>query len=466
MHLTIGSMDANGKLCGSVLEAARNAKTIVLQTDLGSLKNSGLVYQSLDSLYESAQDFDRLIENACTLLFEDGMLFVALGDICANQIAAAAAARFRQAGGTVSVIPSGDPALCAAFAAGAADAINGVAIYSAASFSKAADTSMTLVINEIDSRLAASDLKIKLARFYGDAYIVFLTDIRKNSGKNIPLSLLDAEASYGYYTSIVLPPDPLELKKRFTFGDLISVMERLRSPDGCPWDKEQTHASLKRYLIEEGYEVLDAIDSGDAGALCDELGDVLLQVVFHARIAQQQGRFDDTDITTAICEKMISRHTHIFGNADAKTPEAVISNWEQIKKDEKGQRSQAEVLSSVPRSMPALMRSGKIQHKAAHVGFDFSDVGQAIEKLHEEISEVLGSTDHVSLAEECGDLLFAAVNVVRLLGVEPETALQKASDKFVARFSKVEQLARAKNIDMTACGIQTLDELWEQAKRE
>lgn len=465
MHITIGSMDASGNISEMVLDAARQARSVFMQTRIGHvLCDMGIAYQTLDSLFETAEDFDALVDQACELLAQDGALFIVLGDICSNRIAAAASVRIRQCGGSVRVIPYGDAALCAAFAEGAADSTCGVAVFTASSFYQATDTGITLVVNEIDSKLLASELKLKLSKYYDDEYNVCIVDTRTNIVKNIPLCHLDAESSYGYYTSVVLPACLLEQKKRFTFLDLVSVMKRLRSPDGCPWDKEQSHKSLKRYLIEEGYEVLDAIDAGDADALCDELGDVLLQVIFHARIAQQQGSFDDTDITTAICAKMISRHTHIFGEAKADTPDAVVSNWEQIKKGEKGQRTQAEVLAGVPRSMPALMRSGKVQHKAAHVGFDFESTAQALDKLQEEIVEVVQSTDAQNLFEECGDLLFAAVNVVRLLGIEPEMALQKATDKFISRFEIVERIAQEQGLVLGECSMEKLDRLWEMAK--
>jgi tetrapyrrole methylase family protein/MazG family protein len=265
--------------------------------------------------------------------------------------------------------------------------------------------------------------------------------------------------------SVVLPPAPLTGKKRYTFLDLVRIMDRLRSRDGCPWDKEPTHESLRRYLIEEGYEVLQAIDEGDMDALYDELGDVLLQVVFHARIAQQCGEFDISDVTTAVCAKMISRHTHIFGSVVADTPDAVIQNWDQIKRGEKGQTTAAEVLRDVPRSMPALMRTGKVQHKAARAGMDFRHPEDAADKLREELVEVQGAPQgSPALEEECGDLLFAAVNVVRLSGVEPETALQRATDKFIARFNLAETYARERGIDMKNCSIDDLNEIWNMAK--
>ena len=466
MHLTIGAMSANGGICGDVAQAAKHSKTVVLQTSAGTAFDAlGIKYQTLDDIYNTALDFDNLLSAARERLAGDCVLFVTLGDMCSNRIACAAAEYVRAKGGSVTVLPHANAALCAAFAAGAADGTKGVSVFCASAFERAADTGVTVVINEINSRLAAGGLKLKLARQYGDEYSVFIADTRTMSGKNIPLFRLDAEPSYGYYTSVVLPPLPLEQKKRFTFSDLVDVMARLRSQNGCPWDKEQTHLSLKRYLIEESYEVLEAIDEGDPDALCDELGDVLLQVVFHSRIAQQQGCFDVSDVTTAICGKMISRHTHIFGGAPVDTSAAVLKNWEHIKKIEKGQRTASDVIKDVPKSMPALMRGGKVQQKAANAGFDFENASKAVDKLKEEIDELLRCTDTQSLFDEAGDLLFSAVNVVRLYGIDPETALQKATDKFVERFCAVETIAEQKGIDLKSGDLKTLDELWESAKK-
>jgi|AGTN01.2.fsa_nt_gi MazG family protein len=466
MRITIASMDARGGAGESVLEAARNASRVVVQTDMcAALRARGIAYETLDDLYESTEDFDALAEQACKRMLRDGLLLIVLGEAYTNRIAVLTAKAVREAGGGVAVVPFGDEALCLAFAAGAADGLGGVIVHTAASFTMAGDTDAVLVIHEIDTRLAASELKLKLLRHYADEHPVLLANLNKLIVKIIPIWALDAEPSYGYYLSVVLPPMLLTGKKRYTFLDLVRIMDRLRGRGGCPWDAEQTHESLRRYLIEESYEVLEAIDQGDMEALYDELGDVLLQVVFHAKIAQQCGEFDISDVTTAVCAKMISRHTHIFGSAVAETPDAVIRNWDRIKREEKGQKTQAEVLWDVPKSMPALMRSGKVQQKAARAGMDFKRPEDAADKLREELTEVRGAKPgSAALEEECGDLLFAAVNVVRLSGAEPETALKKATDKFIRRFEAAERMAGERNIDMRACTVLQLDELWNAAK--
>jgi tetrapyrrole methylase family protein / MazG family protein len=466
MHITIASMDADGRISEKVLEAAKRAYKVILQTDIpNTLRGNGTVYQTLDGIYEKADNFDDLKIKATEFLLQDGLLFIVLGDICSNVIAAELANSVIKNGGKVTAIPGGEPALCLAFENGFANGTHGVRIYTAASFLKVFDTDTVLVINEIDTRLAASELKLKLLKYYDDLHEVFFSDIRGKSGKKIPLCMLDCSPSYGYYTSIVILPRLLEQKKRYGFTDLVEIMDRLRARNGCPWDNEQTHESLKRYLIEESYEVLEAIDDKDFSALYDELGDVLLQVVFHSKIADQHGEFDISDVTTAICSKMISRHTHIFGGAVADTAQEVLSNWEQIKKTEKGQQTQADVLMNIPKSMPALLRSEKVQSKAAHAGMDFPDIGQAFLKLYEEAEEVKQCfSGEGNIEEECGDLLFTSVNVVRLAGVEPETALQKAADKFIKRFTRAEKIAAELNVDMRSCGLEKLDEIWYKAK--
>ena len=467
MHITIASMGADGMLSQDVLDAAKTASAVMVQTKLSGLpKMPGISFETLDDIYETADDFDSLIEVACGAMMRNELLFIALGEIWLNEIAIGFAKRVIGSGGTVRVIGE-DAALSAALEEGLITNACGICTFTASFVGRVNDTDTLLVVHEIDTRVLACELKIKLLQYYDDEKSVLFVNLKERTRKVIPLCEIDSQPDYGYYTSMVVAPTPLASKKRYTFADLISVMDRLRSENGCPWDREQTHASLKRYLVEESYEVLEAIDDNDMNALYDELGDVLLQVVFHAKIGSQRGEFDVTDITSAICQKMISRHTHIFGTDIAETPDAVIDNWELIKREEKGQQNQTDVLKGVPKSMPALMRSGKVQHKAAHVGFDFREISEPIGKLREEIEEVEQDiADGRDLWEECGDMLFAAVNVVRLLGVEPEVALQKATDKFITRFGEVEKIALARNIDMKTCTIAELDEIWGEAKKK
>ncbi|MGI6777868.1 MAG: nucleoside triphosphate pyrophosphohydrolase [Acetivibrionales bacterium] len=257
------------------------------------------------------------------------------------------------------------------------------------------------------------------------------------------------------------------LKEKYGFKDLTEIMALLRSKNGCVWDREQTHESLKKYLIEETYEVLEAIDLNDKDKLCEELGDLLLQVLFHAQIASEEGRFDINDVITGISRKMVMRHTHVFGGDKADTPEDVVDNWEQIKKEEKGVKSQTAVLKSVPSNLPALMRSYKVQEKAAQVGFDWDNVEDAFEKVEEEIKElkdVYTGKNMERITDEMGDAIFALVNVCRFLNVQPEFALTGTINKFIERFEFIEKESLKKGKKLEEMKLAEMDELWNKAK--
>lgn len=257
------------------------------------------------------------------------------------------------------------------------------------------------------------------------------------------------------------------LKEKYGFSDLLDIMKLLRGRDGCPWDREQTHESLKRYLIEETYEVLETIDRNDKKKLCDELGDVLLQVVFHAQIADEEGTFSMDDVISGICRKLVTRHTHIFGDAKADTPEQVIDNWEAIKKKEKGLESHAGVLKDVPSNLPALMRSYKVQQKASQVGFDWDNTDDVLLKVDEEINElkdVYRSKNVERITDEMGDVLFSLVNLSRFLEVHPELALTASTEKFIKRFEYVERESVKAGRKLEEMSLAEMDELWNKAK--
>lgn len=268
-----------------------------------------------------------------------------------------------------------------------------------------------------------------------------------------------------YLTSLYIPP--VEKKRRYDLGDLVKVMERLRGPNGCPWDKKQTHESLMQYLVEESYEVLEAIEEKDMEKLCEELGDVLLQVVFHSRIAMESGKFDIYDVTDSITQKMINRHTHIFGEDVCNTADEVLGNWEEIKRKEQQHKTITDVLKHVPKHMPALMRSYKVQDKAARVGFDWDSIEGAIFKVNEELQEfreVYKSEEYGKIIEELGDLLFAVVNVCRFAKVMPEFALHSTTEKFIKRFEYIEKKAIEKGKELEEMTLNEMDALWNEAK--
>lgn len=258
-----------------------------------------------------------------------------------------------------------------------------------------------------------------------------------------------------------------EPKERYGIEDLLQIMRLLRSPEGCPWDREQTHTSIRSDFLEETHEAIEAINNDDPAALEEELGDVLLQVVFHAQIEAEQNRFTFEDVVDGIAKKLVVRHPHVFGQETVDGTGQVLKNWDAIKRETKGGKTQADLLRSVPRSLPALMRAAKVQSRARRVGFDWPDVSGALDALDSERQELAGAMAQggsSEIEEELGDLLFSAVNVSRFLKVDAEQALTVATDKFIRRFAVVEELAREQGLDMTQASIEELDGLWKQAK--
>ncbi len=255
-------------------------------------------------------------------------------------------------------------------------------------------------------------------------------------------------------------------KERYGMKDLENIVSILRAPGGCPWDMEQTHASLRRGLMEESCEVIEAINEESPGHLKEELGDVLLQVVFHADIEKDAGRFDLEDVADGICKKLIFRHPHVFGDVTVSGTDEVLSNWEDLKREEKSQQTYTDTLNAVAKSLPALWRAEKVQKKAKKAGFDWPDAQGAVDKLSEELSELREAiAQGTNVEEELGDLLFAAVNVSRFVHADPEETLNAATEKFISRFAKVEELAKAQGQDMTQMSLTELDKLWEAVKR-
>ena len=258
-----------------------------------------------------------------------------------------------------------------------------------------------------------------------------------------------------------------EFKERYDIGDLVSVMALLRGEGGCPWDRVQTHQSIRKNLIEETYEVVEAIDKDDSSMMKEELGDLLMQVLFHSEMEAEKGSFDFDDVCDGLCKKLILRHPHVFGDVTANTPAEVLKNWDEIKKREKGQDTATDTLLSVPKELPALMRAEKLQHRAAKTGFDYPDAAGAMADLDSEVAELkeaVSEGDAANIEEELGDVLFSAVNVSRFVGADAEEALTRSSEKFIRRFAKVESMASGEGLDMHGKDMDELNRLWKAAK--
>ena len=255
-------------------------------------------------------------------------------------------------------------------------------------------------------------------------------------------------------------------KPRYGYEDLLEIIRLLRSEDGCPWDKVQTHRSIRRGLLEEAYEAAEAIDTDDAALLKEELGDVLMQVVFHADIESDAGRFTMDDVCDGVVKKLLFRHPHVFGDAHEDSPESVLVSWDKLKRQEKGQKTVADSMDSVARSLPSLWRAEKLQKKAASAGFEWPDVQGALDKLDEEVSELRRAVEtDGNVSDELGDVLFAAVKVGRFCGCDPEDAVNGTCEKFIRRFRAVEQGAAAQGRELDQLSLEEMTALWNAAKR-
>ena len=258
---------------------------------------------------------------------------------------------------------------------------------------------------------------------------------------------------------------PFPEKNRYTYQDLLDIVSILRSPDGCPWDKVQTHESIRRGLLEEAYEAAEGIDKNDPALLCEELGDLLMQVVFHADIEKDAGHFAMDDVCDGVVRKLLYRHPHVFGDAHEDSPESVLVSWDTLKRAEKGHHSTADAMDSVARSLPGLWRAEKIQKKAAADGFDFADIHGAMDKLREEVGELdTAVRDRSNIAEEIGDVLFAAVKVARFAGIDPEDAVSATNEKFIHRYRLLEDEIHAKNADIAQFSLDELVTMWDNVK--
>lgn len=252
------------------------------------------------------------------------------------------------------------------------------------------------------------------------------------------------------------------------FERLVGIMARLRGEGGCPWDREQTRDSLKPFILEEAYEVLEALDEGDVEKLKEELGDLLLQVVFQAQVASERGEFTIAEVLTLIADKLVRRHPHVFGEAKATTAREVLHNWELLKQNERREKvGKVSALDGVPKELPALLRAHRLQEKASRVGFDWKEAGEVFTKVEEELSELKAAaraTDRQRIEEELGDLLFALVNLARFLQVNPEDVLRKAITRFITRFQYIEEAMAERGKDLSEASLEEMDALWEEAK--
>lgn len=442
--------------------ALLSGRPILLRTGrhpiAGFLQDQGLAFETLDPLYETSQDYDALLRAIAQAVCDRGACVYGVpgGAGISDESVRAVCARAGQLGLEFEVLPGVSHYEHAACRVGG---VSGAVCLPAADYDSGAyNPRLPLLLQELHSRLVASEVKLRLLDVYPAEHRIFF------GADAIALEDLDRQSDYNHLSCVLIPPLDYPKLERFDLEGLRQVLARLRDPlDGCPWDREQTHESLRKDLLEECYEALDAIDQRDPDHLAEELGDVLLQIGMHAQIASEHGDFDLRDVVSGICGKMIRRHPHVFGSDHIQTAEQVVEAWSEDKKKLRGQRDQAEVMSALPKSLPALLRAEKIQALASPLGYDFSSPQEAMDKLLEEADEARQAQAE-DLEMELGDLLFACVNVVRLYKISGEIALHRSCDKFQARIAQVEALAKQRGIDLRSLDPKALDLLWEEAK--
>ena len=466
-----------GWLTVEAWEAIQNAPTLILRTAVHptaeEISKRGVAFSSYDERYERAEDFESLYRSIVDDLMArakggEEIVYATPGSpLVAERTVVLLRERAETEHVPLSILPgmSFIEPLCARLGV---DPVEGLLIMDAGELDYLPmDWPTGLIITQVYSEATASEAKLALMELLPDEYEIVVAQrvgLPDEKILRVPLYRLDRQAGIDHLTSIFVPPLPRA--ERFDFSPLTDVMRQLRAPGGCPWDREQTPESLRKHILEEAYEVVEAIDLKDERLLAEELGDLLLQIVFQARIAEEAGRFSMQDVVDGITEKLVRRHPHIFGDVQVSDAAAVLANWEAIKRKEKPERTSR--LDGVPKEMPALSAAAKLQSKAADAGFDWDDVAPVLEKCREEWRELLAAIkeeDAAHIEEEFGDLLFAAVNLSRFLKVNAELALIAANRKFRRRFRHVEEKVESAGGDWKKFTLNELDAFWEEAKR-
>lgn len=467
------------------LEVLKSAPLVHLRTKrhpvVESLTNLGCKFESYDAYYDQYETFDQVYEAIATDLLKRAMheeVFYAVpgSPFVAEKTVELLMARAPELGIELDYV-HGTSFLDAMIHTLKIDPVEGLSIIDAFKIEQTElIQTMNQFILQVYDQAIGSMVKLRLMQFYPDDHEIVIVRAAGIPGEErverIRLFELDRSEHLerlDHLTSLWIPRMDAKKEHRFRFNELVNIMQTLRAVGGCPWDQKQTHQSLRQYLIEEAYEVIDAIDLEDLTALEEELGDVLLQVVFHSEIAAESGYFDITDVISGICRKLIHRHPHVFGDISVKDAEEVLKNWEQIKRTEKSIDSITASMKQLPMALPATLRAYKTQKKAAAVGFDWPDVSGAFEKIHEEVNELLEELkmdphDPKRLADELGDLLFAVINVSRFIKVNPEMALNKTTEKFIRRFQAIEQSELANRLGMENLSLSEMENLWNRAK--
>lgn len=432
-----------------------------------------LQYASFDHIYEGAEEFTAVYAQIASQLLQaarkgQSVVYAVPGD---PAVAEASVSAIRDGANahaiTVRVLP-GVSFVEPTLAALEVDALDGLQLFDAISLAgynhPPVNPDFPVLLGQVYSRLLANDLKLSLMAVYPDDHQVTLIHAAGTSQQRLdtlPLYEIDRSRHIDVLTSLFIPP----LAVQSSLQALAEVTAVLRSPEGCPWDREQTPQSLRPDFLEEVAEMVDALDADDPYALEEEIGDVLFHLVMQAQMAREEELFRLGDVIAGIIMKLRRRHPHVWGEVEVRDSNEVIANWEKIKADEKGSTAPASLLDGVPLTLPALMRSQKIQERVRRVGFDWPDSNGVKAKLREELEELESAREPSQQAAELGDVLFAAVNLARWLGIDADSALREANLRFTRRFQKLETLAQERGIDLAQADLDMLEQLWQEAKQ-
>lgn len=467
-----------------VYEQVMKVKHVYVRTEMHpviqQLQDKGVTFTSFDYLYEKEDEFTVVYEGISQELIQkaksgEEILFAVPGHpMVAERTTQLLLEKGSQEGIEVEIL-GGQSFLDPMFAILQIDPVEGFALLDALQLHRnSLNPQLHLIITQVYDEFTASDVKLTLMDVYPDDYPVTLVFAAGVPGQQqiikMPLYELDHIRGTHNMAAVYVPPTAKEGVLNKQFSTLREIVAILRGPEGCPWDREQTHQSIRKHLIEETYEVLETIDEDDPVAMCEEMGDLLMQVMLHSQISEDEGDFTIDDVILGLTEKLIRRHPHVFGDRDANTSEQVVKNWEQIKTEEKKEKGinmeERSLLDGIPRGLPGLMTSYELSKKAAKVGFDWDQVKEVYAKIEEELEEVKEARHEQEVKEELGDLLFAVANLARFLKVDPEEALSLTNRKFKTRFKYIEQKLKEKNQPITEATLDEMEALWQEAKQQ
>ncbi|MBW4084892.1 nucleoside triphosphate pyrophosphohydrolase [Paenibacillus sp. S150] len=479
------------RLTLGIIKKLKAASAVYVRTAghpvMAALTELEIASQSFDGLYESLSSFPEVYEAITAKLIEEAasapegaeIVYAVPGHPMVAESAVSLLRRRCPEAGIGLDILGGESFLDEAFVRLGFDPIEGFQLLDASGIrSSQLQPELHTLIGQVYDSFTASETKLCLMELYPPEYEVIVGHALGVEGEEqidrVPLYELDRLAGYGNLSLVYVPANRAETARRRSFARLHEIVDILRSPEGCPWDREQTHESLRKNLIEETYEVLETIDEDDPDHMKEELGDLLLQIMLHAQMEEELGTFNVYDVIEGLNDKLIFRHPHVFGDTEAGSAEEALKNWEGMKAEEKrrkGLKPEAEsALSGVPRDLPALMKAYKLQKKASRAGFDWDNVHDILAKIREEADELQEAIESGAPAEEqmleLGDLLFAATNAARFIGADPEEALTRTNRKFVSRFHYIEQQLISRGSTVEDSSLEQMEALWQEAKEE